>query len=147
MINELFIINNIQQIKLSDIMILISLPFNSIIYILIIFLLYYYNKINYNNLVLLIFGQILIYLIKNIVKKKRPFIIDKSIKNLETMYIDEYSFPSCHTFNAFLLFYILKSNSIIPYLVALSRVYLGVHYFSDVIVGAILSKLLYNLTN
>lgn len=145
-INELSFIEYLQKIKLTNIISLITFFFNTYFYLFLVLLLYLYKIISYNNLVLLLIGQIIIILLKNIIKRKRPFIIDKNIKNMELKYIDKYSFPSGHTFNAFLLFYILKYNSIIPYIIAISRVYLGVHYPSDVIAGALLAKFIYYLS-
>ena len=144
--NKLSFIEYLQKIKLTNIISLITFFFNTYFYLFLVLLLYLYKIISYNNLVLLLIGQIIIILLKNIIKRKRPFIIDKNIKNMELKYIDKYSFPSGHTFNAFLLFYILKYNSIIPYIIAISRVYLGVHYPSDVIAGALLAKLIYFLS-
>jgi undecaprenyl-diphosphatase len=68
------------------------------------------------------------------------------------MNYDPYSFPSGHTFNSFLLYVILKKNlninlSFLPFLVGLSRIYLGVHYPSDVLGGIILAKIILNYSN
>ena len=131
---------------------LISLLFNFTFYPLLVIILYYNNFITFNDCLLIICSQILITTIKNIVKRNRPF-IDNKIINREWFKIDSYSFPSGHTFNAFLLFYILNHNGfligdfyyIIPYLVGLSRVVLNVHYLSDVFVGGLLAKILYTV--
>jgi undecaprenyl-diphosphatase len=91
--------------------------------------------------------------IKYIVKRHRPFRDDKKIKNEDVMDLDYFSFPSGHAFNAFLLYYILIENNvinsyyqIIPYMVALSRVVLGVHYPTDVFGGFLLAKIIFNLS-
>ena len=97
---------------------------------------------------MIICSQILITIIKNRVKRERPFVNTKII-NHEWFKVTHYSFPSGHTLNAFLLFYILQHHGyligniyyIIPYLVGLSRIVLKVHYPSDVFVAGLLAKM------
>lgn len=87
-------------------------------------------------------------LIKNIVKRIRPY---KKLE-LKNLFIDantSYSFPSGHaatSFSVVVVFFVF--NTFIGYLVLLiaslisfSRVYLKVHYPSDVIVGAIIGTI------
>jgi undecaprenyl-diphosphatase len=130
----------------------ISFPFHLKFYSVIILILYYESIIALPEVLLLFVGQITVGLIKFLVKRKRPYNNNSKIKNKEHLKLDYYSFPSGHTFNAFLLFYILRNTGIInnnykiiPYFVAISRVVLGVHYPTDVIGGAILAKLLFYL--
>jgi undecaprenyl-diphosphatase len=71
------------------------------------------------------------------------------------MILDYYSFPSGHSVAAFLLYFILMKKyphldknifiKILPYMVALSRVAMGVHYLTDVIMGALLAKILFTI--
>jgi undecaprenyl-diphosphatase len=127
---------------------LISLPFNFTFFPLIVIILYFNNIITTSDFILIICSQILITIIKNIVKRDRPFSNNKII-NREWFKLDNYSFPSGHTLNAFLLFYILQHRGfligniyyIIPYLVGLSRIVLKVHYPSDVFVAGLLAKM------
>jgi len=100
--------------------------------------------------------------IKNIVHRPRPFHQVQSLKlkvksykipNYElliTNYPNDFSFPSGHATFAFtaatiLAYYDKKRKKIfylIAVLIAFSRVYLGYHYFFDVILGAFLGWLI-----
>lgn len=93
---------------------------------------------------LLIYSQL-----KNRLVRQRPFISFPDI-HAHTAPLDKYSFPSGHTMNA-VNFAILFSWAfpplaylVIPFaaLVALSRVILGMHYPTDVMVGAALGIVL-----
>lgn len=97
----------------------------------------------------LILTSLTVSIIKNNVKRKRPFESILELKSLK-IGIDQYSFPSGHTAAAFSLAvtsalvtsgHVASSIYVIlALIVALSRVYLGVHYLSDVTVGALIGS-------
>ncbi len=88
-------------------------------------------------------------IIKHIVKRKRPFVIIGSEDDLLIGTPRTYSFPSGHTASSFAVssVFINTDNNItvfiviIATLIALSRLYLNVHYPSDIIGGGILGFL------
>ena len=92
------------------------------------------------------------YLLKNTLKRNRPFRV-MDIKN-QVNPGDQFSFPSGHTSAAFLFFTVTAAAVPILWLplfiwaatVGLSRVVLGVHFPTDVVVGALLGVGLGQLT-
>lgn len=94
-------------------------------------------------------GVLLYKLLKNSLVRERPFITHEQVQCAAAP-LDRYSFPSGHTMHA-VAFAILFSTYLpvlawvmVPFavLVAVSRVILGLHYPSDVLVGALLGALL-----
>ena len=95
-------------------------------------------------------GLIVIVPIKNIVNRGRPFESLSEIKVLERKPSSQ-SFPSWHVYNVVsqgLMFIYLFNNLLIiitaitcSIIVAISRIQLGVHYPSDVIIGGLLGVL------
>jgi undecaprenyl-diphosphatase len=110
---------------------------------------------------ILLADQISVHLFKNVFERYRPSHNEKlkhllhfyEVKPGEFYQGGKYGFVSSHAANFFALiafifpFYkekkiwILVGLILVGILVAISRIYLGVHYFSDVLVGAILGIL------
>jgi undecaprenyl-diphosphatase len=99
-----------------------------------------------------IIGVVIYKVLKQTLVRERPFITHSGI-SLHGAPLDRYSFPSGHTLHAVAFTWQMVAHFpalgwvLVPFtsLVAASRVVLGLHYPTDVLVGAILGAVLAQL--
>ena len=97
-------------------------------------------------------------ILKNIFQRSRPCWINHSVKMLVAIPRD-YSFPSAHAFSSFICATVIEKYNrkwgvwalILAFLISFSRLYLFVHFPSDVFTGAVLGIVfgivIYNVFN
>jgi len=115
-----------------------------------------YRRAGFVSLVSLIIGALVgnVFL-KNMFQRPRPFITMEGIKTVIS-YPTAYSFPSGHSTASFTAMfgvvnnvdfkYIKATVIILAILIAISRVYLGVHYFTDILAGFVLGFICYKIS-
>jgi undecaprenyl-diphosphatase len=154
--NEILLMENIQKLNLSKQMKLISKPFNTNGFIVMVIILTIYKILSIKDFLLIWLGATLAMLLKLLFRRQRPYHSSNTIINYTNKehcsITDIYSFPSGHTFSATLFCLILLSKyptefvfNIISILVGFSRIFLGVHYPTDIIGGIIFGFLFYKV--
>ena len=154
--SEIDLMEIVQKLNFSKQMKIISSPFNTSGFIVLTITLYMYNTLNNNDIMVLGIGAFFGILLKLLFKRQRPYQANERIINysgkLHQNIFEKYSFPSGHTFIATMFSLIMLKKfpqefvfNIVSVLVGFSRIFLGVHYPSDIIGGMVFGFIFYHI--
>ena len=99
-----------KSLNLKNTSLVFSKPFNTISFIVLILILFYYKCLNTKEIIIILLSSIFIVYLKIKFKRVRPYLFSNNIlnhtnKKHNVSKFDEYSFPSGHSFHSLLLFY------------------------------------------
>lgn len=114
--------------------------------ILLLIISYQVNGLGKSSFYALAGSHLIVQIVKRFITRPRPYLVMEGVNLWEDLILKDYSFPSGHTTASFSLatvigiYYPVVAPFVLllAWLVGVSRIYLGLHYPSDVFIGSVI---------